>query len=479
MQLTEAKLAARKRAIDAHISFRRRQGLAAKDVPERAYKPQPTPSTSAAWPPLCNDIARYAVPEDKGVGDVVERLIKSKSKLRLVGKILSDEFGTAQPYFNAAKHFFHLPCDCEANRDDLNRRYPLNLKAERIVIDSSLPGWHVHCPGDETILTGVVRNLHDTYPGRFRTYYKTRVPEIWYNNPHQTDPKFMEGARQIGFGFNIGGTNDAAEKTGLGRPMHFMDVWARGLSEALGLPIPITTLKPDLYLTQEEIKTPISDVLGFDGPFWLMSASGKTDCKTKMPPPSTWQGIVDALPEIKFVRPSHTATINPSEPWWDTDIGGKHIVWPLTGIIDLQGRTGIRNLMRLVYHAEGIVCPITFVQHLSAGLPVRPGKKRSCIVLAGVREPPMLTHYPGDEQRIHKTIYIPMECNAGGGCWKSHTAGVGAKSDQCLRPVKIGQTSFAECATKISVEGVVEKIKAAATCHGQISTTAQIVSSVL
>ena len=161
---------------------------------------------------------------------------------------------------------------------------------------------------------------------------------------------------------------------------------------------------------------------------------------------------------IRFVRAAHAASVDLDDPAWDLDIDGRHITWPLRGVSDLAGRTGIRDLMRLIYHADGVICPITFALHLAAGLPAPPGRKRWCIELAGGREPPMLTRYPDNESHVQRTLYVPMECNSGGGCWKSHTAGIGKPEDQCLRPTKIGNAHFAECMTRLPLDRLWESL---------------------
>ena len=42
----------------------------------------------------------------------------------------------------------------------------------------------------------------------------------------------------------------------------------------------------------------------------------------------------------------------------------------LKGVIDLRGRTSLRELVRLVYHAQGVVCSVTALMHLAAAVKV-------------------------------------------------------------------------------------------------------------
>lgn len=303
-----------------------------------------------------------------------------------------------------------------------------------------------NCPGDNICISSVLLNLHLNYPGRFRTHFDTRIPELWQHNPYQTPRHELKNPRHIPLYFGIHDTEE--------RRMHFIEFWLRSLSDSLGLPIPLLKCRGDLYLTKEECERPIRDLTGSDEPYWLLCASHKTDCRTKWYPTESWQSIVDGLAgKVKFVRPAHKPTFNPDAPNAERDIGGNHFVPPLRGVVELAGKTGIRDSMRLVYHAEGIVCCITFLQHLAAALPRPPGKTavRPCVVIAGSREGQFVTQYPG--QNILHTIGA-MDCCSSGGCWKSHVVDVGAMSDRCLRP----SNGYAECMKRVSPERVIQTV---------------------
>ena len=45
-----------------------------------------------------------------------------------------------------------------------------------------------------------------------------------------------------------------------------------------------------------------------------------------------------------------------------------------------------RQFARLMYHASGVVCPVTFAMHLAAAIQVKPGRprNRACVVVAGI-----------------------------------------------------------------------------------------------
>ncbi|PWU08851.1 MAG: hypothetical protein C5B50_28645 [Verrucomicrobia bacterium] len=97
---------------------------------------------------------------------------------------------------------------------------------------------------------------------------------------------------------------------------------------------------------------------------------------------------------------------------------------PLKGVLDLRGKTSLRDLIRLVHFADGILCPVTLHMHLAAAVPLPAGRKRlrHCIVVAGGREPAHWEQYPG-----HHYLHTigQLDCCATGGCWKSRTVPLG------------------------------------------------------
>ena len=102
-------------------------------------------------------------------------------------------------------------------------------------------------------------------------------------------------------------------------------------------------------------------------------------------------------------------------------------------MLDFRGKTKLRQLVRLVYHAQGIVCPVTLLMHLAAAIEVKGGKpkNRPCVVVNGGREPVHWEAYP-HHQFVHTIGALP--CCEHGGCWKSRTVplGDGDKKDESL-----------------------------------------------
>src|SRR2546430_15088947 len=80
----------------------------------------------------------------------------------------------------------------------------------------------------------------------------------------------------------------------------------------------------------------------------------------------------------------------------------------LKGVIDLRGKTELRELVRLVYHAQGVLCSVTCLIHLAAAVETKPGlsPNRPCVVVASGREP---LHWDADphHQVIHTVGALP------------------------------------------------------------------------
>jgi ADP-heptose:LPS heptosyltransferase len=93
-------------------------------------------------------------------------------------------------------------------------------------------------------------------------------------------------------------------------------------------------------------------------------------------------------------------------------------------VVDLRGKTSLRQLVRLMYHAQGALSAVSVLMHLAAAVEAKPGmpKNRPCVVIAGGREPPHFTAYP-HHQFIH-TVGA-LKCCDDGGCWKSRTVKLG------------------------------------------------------
>jgi len=348
-------------------------------------------------------------------------------------------------------------------------------------------------PGDGVMLTAAVRDLHRCYPGRFLTDVRTDYPELWENNPYLTplepnDPevRFLECHYPL-----IQSSNQ--------RPVHFVHGFIEYLNEQLSLQIRPTRLAGDIHLSDEERNapwphpgnapsglplprsergrgsgrggacvsgeqlsvpplpgpllprreerefsalSPVAQIL--EVPYWLVVAGGKFDFTIKWWHFRRWQAVVNQLREkVLFVQVGDQAHYHPA----------------LKGVLDLRGQTSLRDLVRLVYHAEGVLCPVTMLMHLAAAVEPKPGgpPQRPCVVVAGGREPPSWEAYPG-HSFLHTIGQLP--CCAKGGCWRARSVPLGdgdTKDDPkylCLDTVN----NLPHCMHLITPEQVVQEV---------------------
>ena len=260
-------------------------------------------------------------------------------------------------------------------------------------------------PGDVVMLTAAVRDLHRCYPGGFLTDVRTNWPDLWENNPYPTplddkdpDVRVLECHYPLIQSANV-------------RPVHFVHGFIEYLNERLGLAIQPTRVAGDIHLSDEERSepSPIAQLLGSDVPYWLVVAGGKFDFTIKWWHFRRWQAVIDAFrDEMLFVQ-----------------VGAEYHYHPaLKGALDLRGRTSLRDLIRLVYHAEGVLCPVTCLMHLAAAIEPKPDGPpvRPCVVVAGGREPASWEAYPG-HRFLHTIGQLP--CCAQGGCWRARSVPLG------------------------------------------------------
>jgi len=331
-------------------------------------------------------------------------------------------------------------------------------------------------PGDVLMMTAAVRDLHINHPEKYLTDVCTPCPEIWQNNqrltrmawrrakdgedgPHVTDVTDRSGDVKVRIVLEdkeiephyleydlIHRSNHA--------PYHFLHGFTHCLEDILGIRIRMTAFHGDIHLGREE-KEWISQVAetGHGGPFWIVVAGGKYDYTAKWWDPARYQKVVDWFQDrVKFVQcgESHGPASD-----------GKHFHPPLRNVIDLRGRTDLRQFIRLIHHSSGVLCPVTFAMHAAAAVPTRDGRNRPCVVVAGGREPAQWEAYP-EHQYLHMNGVL--DCCDRGGCWRSRCQQVGdgdEKDDHlCSRPVQVTRSlRIAECMHMISAEEVIRRIE--------------------
>lgn len=298
-------------------------------------------------------------------------------------------------------------------------------------------------PGDVVMLTAAVRDLHAANPGVFQTDLRTTARELWANNPHVTPlAEGTPGVETLDMHYPLIHQSNT-------RPYHFIHGYPQYLEEKLGVRVPLTRFQGDIHLSEAERSAPVPGAeLGVERPFWILMAGGKYDFTAKWWNPEFYQAVVDHFRgRIQFVQCGEAGHWHP----------------PLEGVIRLVGQTNTREFVRLMYHADGVVCPVTFAMHLAAAVPTPPGRypQRACVVIAGGREPAQWEAYP-HHQYLGTNGALP--CCAEGGCWKSRCQTVGdgdAKDrDLCLRPVEVApRLRIPQCMHMISPADVIRRIE--------------------
>lgn len=267
-------------------------------------------------------------------------------------------------------------------------------------------------PGDIVMLTAAVRDLHLTYPGQFVTDMRSSCPELWENNPYLTTLREDEdGVEILDCEYPlIHKSNDA--------PFHFIHGFIQHLNEQLGLAVRPTMFHGDIHIAPIE-KTwysQVEEIVREPLPFWVIVAGGKYDFTIKWWDHGRFQQVVDHFQNrILFVQVGESGHEHPA----------------LQNVIDLRGKTDLRQLVRLVYHAQGVLCPVTLLMHLAAAVETRPEmpRNRPCVVVAGGREPPHWEAYP-HHQFIHRAG--ALSCCEHGGCWKSRVRPLGDGDEKDL-----------------------------------------------
>lgn len=296
-------------------------------------------------------------------------------------------------------------------------------------------------PGDLVMLTAAVRDLHLAYPGAFVTDVRSSCPALWEHNPwlsplEEDDPEVqvLDCSYPL-----IHRSNEL--------PYHFIHAFHQFIGNELGSPYAPTAFRGDIHLSEEEQgwMSQVEEVEGYGGPFWIVVSGGKYDFTAKWWDPGRLQKVVDHFQgRIRFVQVGE----------------GSHNHPPLKGVLDLRGKTDLRQLIRLVYHSSGALTPVSLMMHLAAAVPTRPDRfiSRACVVIAGGREPSHWEAYPG-HRFLHTIGALP--CCATGGCWKSRVLPLGDGDEKdlpehlCTDPVGF----LPRCMDMITADDVVRSIE--------------------
>jgi hypothetical protein len=314
------------------------------------------------------------------------------------------------------------------------------MTARRLVIS------HARAPGDVTVLTALVRDIQLSRPGEFLIDVDTTSQELWNNNPHIT--KFSRaGLKDVEYhkaDYGMGLQVSEYET------VHFMSYFHRDFKDKLKIDIPVTKPYPDLHLSAEEKATsPVS------GRYWLCFPGGKTDFTAKLWSISQWSELVSRLSARGF------ACVQGGNGNVRGDV--KHINPDIPGMaLNVVGRTGLRELLQLIYHAEGVICGVTFPMHAAAAL------QKPCVVIGGGREswwweayvrentglgpPAVLSQLKVPHRFLHTIGHL--DCARHHGCGRCNVLPTDEKRSFCTNPIISPGDTIPLCMQMITVEMV-------------------------
>jgi len=315
---------------------------------------------------------------------------------------------------------------------------------------------NTQAPGDIIVLSAAIRDLHIAHPGLFDTeiWVSPGAEHIYYNNPNITAIHGKTARRagaqlvQAGYSAAIKHCNQTAGK-------HFLWGFIDDLNTKLSTKIKLTEFRPAVYMSDVE-----KAQLPFEEPYWVFLSGGKKDYPTKIWDQTYWQDVIDKTRDrVNWVQ-----------------LGGgssNHIMHtPKNGIYaNMVAKTDCRNFLRLIYHAEGVVCVVTAAMHAAAAF------NKPCVVIAGGREPWWWEAY-NDENRLtnmrlgqsdwqppaddnfvpHKFLHTmgQLDCCRKHGCWKARLTSKGGSACKDL-VTQNGQT-LPRCKAMIKPEHVVAAI---------------------
>ena len=246
-------------------------------------------------------------------------------------------------------------------------------------------------PGDILVMSVAIRALFKAHGEKFEISVDTPCNEIFNNSPFLVP---SDGSGQV-----IDMQYPEIHKSGAsGR--HFTDGHRKYLEQVLDLEMPRVGLLPDIFLDQDEKlwPSPVLKGLDYSGKYWAINAGSKSDYPLKQY--HRWQEVADLwalkFPGVRLVQ-----------------IGqADHNHKPISGTLDLRGKTNTRELFRTIHHAEGVLSCVSYPMHIAAAL------EKPCVVVAGGREGTRWELYPS-----HRFLYTngTMDCALYDGCWKSKT----------------------------------------------------------
>lgn len=309
---------------------------------------------------------------------------------------------------------------------------------------------HHRAVGDVVTMTAVVRDLKAHLGADVEVATDTAFADVWKHNPHVV-PLPRSGARAGWSRYTLTYGPDL-KRVHLDRT-HFLTAWHADVKRQTGIAVPCTRPRPDIHLGPDEAAPVVP------GRYWLVVAGGKSDFTTKWGVTAYIQRVVDHLAGFGIRCVQAGGSGRRPEHWHP----------PLTGVVDLVGKTSLREFFRLVAHADGVLCTITAAMHVAAAF------EKPCVVWAGGREQPWWEAYhpayngfgPATaglrvpHRFLHTFGLLPCCHTDASACWKNKTVPDGRDKSVCRLPVvtAAGQTA-PHCQALVTPEAVLAAVLA-------------------
>lgn len=314
---------------------------------------------------------------------------------------------------------------------------------------------HHRSPGDIVCLTALARDIHLCHPGEFEIDVHTTVKPLWDNNPHLTrlwnhdakNPILEPNTKLISCQYGLGIREQKHET------IHFCAYFHRDFRRQTGVETSLQLPYGDIHLSDAEKTVP--PVLGR---YWLVLSGGKSDFTIKVWHTNDFQTVTDRLGDLGLGVVQTGATANGH---WHPQLRGSHV-------LNLVGWGGIREFIRQIYHADGVICGVTAAQHIAAAL------HKPCVVIAGGREAWYWEAYTRENAGLgglevarkqpvpHRFLHTigRLDCCSHAGCWKNKVVQLPNSKDRstCKRPVMTPEMPVAECMQMISPNMVVDAV---------------------
>jgi hypothetical protein len=305
---------------------------------------------------------------------------------------------------------------------------------------------HNRAPGDVLVMSALIRDIALAYPNQFQVSVETSVNEIWQQNPYVV-PIPKGGVQKDVETFKLS-YGDAINQVG-SRNKHFLLGFHEDFEKKTGIHVPLLYPRPCYPLAQEEKLTPF-----VSSRYWVVLSGGKSDFTTKHWVYKRYQQLVNLLRQAGIYTVQLGALGHGKELY--------HYHPLLENTLNLVGLTSLRDMARIIYHAEGVICPITAAMHFAAAL------EKPCVVIAGGREEWWWEAYvPGlgnfgteikEEVRVpHRFLHTIglLDCCQKRGCWKTK---VDTGKSACRYPLDVMGQIAPRCMDMIKVEHVFEAV---------------------